>query len=224
MRVWVGIFLLLFPVVSAAQQLQLFSRSTATVQVEQTGAEQQWLMAKKQLVFGALDDEHPPFVIKTNSKDFEGITADYLGLISAALALPVEIRSFATKAELIAAVHAGTIDFYSYARMNELDVADIVATAPYADDIPVLVTTAHQQSVAKLNTKHKSMLAFSKHYLTVERLQQSFPDADLVPYDNLTQAIEAVALGHADLYLGNVISAHYTSRHGLKPQLLSPEL
>lgn len=214
MRLVVWFFLLLVPMVSAAQQLQLFSRSTTQIQLEQTGAEQQWLMKRKQLVFGALEDEHPPFVLKTNGKDFEGITADYLGLISAALVLPVEIRSFATKAELIAAVRAGTIDFYSYARMNELDVADIVATEPYADDIPVLVTTTHQQSVAKLKTKHKSRLAFSKHYLTVERLQQSFPDADLVPYDNLTQAIEAVALGHADLYLGNVISAHYLIHTG----------
>lgn len=223
MRLWLGFFLLACPLLVCswglqAQQLQLFSRSIATVQVEQTGAERQWLMAKKQLVFGALDDEHPPFVIKTNGRDFEGITADYLGLISAAFAKPVEIRSFATKAELIAAVRAGTIDFYSYARMNELDVADIVATEPYADDIPVLVTTAHQQSVAKLNakhdSKHKLRLAFSKHYLTVERLQQSFPDADLVPYDNLTQAIEAVALGHADQYLGNVISAHYLIHSG----------
>ena len=77
-------FLLLVPVVSVAQQLQLFSRSTAMVQIEQTSAEQQWLMAKEQLVFGALNDEHPPFVIKTNGRDFEGITADYLGLISAA--------------------------------------------------------------------------------------------------------------------------------------------
>lgn len=218
MRLVVWFFLLLVPMVSAAQQLQLFSRSTTQIQLEQTGAEQQWLMKRKQLVFGALEDEHPPFVLKTNGKDFEGITADYLGLISAALALPVEIRSFATKAELIAAVRAGRIDFYSYARMNELDVADIVATEPYADDIPVLVTTTHQQSVAKLNAKHGSKhrlrLAFSKHYLTVERLQQSFPDADLVPYDNLTQAIEAVALGHADLYLGNVISAHYLIHSG----------
>ena len=149
MRLW--FILLLCPLLLCswalqAQQLHLFSRSTAPIQVEQTGAEQQWLMKKKQLVFGALDDEHPPFVIKTNGKDFEGITADYLGLISAALAKPIEIRSFATKAKLIAAVRAGQIDFYSYARMNELDVADIVATEPYADDIPVLVTTAHQQS------------------------------------------------------------------------------
>lgn len=213
MRLWLWIFLLLVPVVSVAQQLQLFSRSTAMVQIEQTSAEQQWLMAKEQLVFGALNDEHPPFVIKTNGRDFEGITADYLGLISAALATPVEIRSFATKADLIAAVRAGDIDFYSYARMNELDVADIAATEPYADDIPVLVTTAYQQSTTKLNSKHMAnhrfRLAFSKHYLTVAQLKQSFPDADLVPYDNATQAIEAVALGHADLYLGNVISAHY---------------
>lgn len=223
MRLWLGLVLLLCPLLLCslalqAQQLQLFSRSTATVQVEQTGAEQQWLMAKKQLVFGALDDEHPPFVLKTNGKDFEGITADYLGLISAALAKPLEIRSFATKAELIAAVRAGQIDFYSYARMNELDVADIVATEPYADDIPVLVTTTHQQSAAKLSDKHDSKnrpkLAFSKHYLTKELLQLSFPNADLVPYDNVTQALEALALGHSQLYLGNVISAHYLIHSG----------
>jgi two-component system sensor histidine kinase EvgS len=218
MRLWRAVVVLLFPLLlcswgGQAQQLQLFSRSTATIQLEKTGAEQQWLMTKKQLVFGALEDEHPPFVIKTNGKDFEGITADYLGLISAALALPVEIRSFATKAELIAAVRAGTIDFYSYARMNELDVADIVATEPYADDVPVLVST-QQQSKEKLTANYKARLAFSKHYVTKELLQQSFPDADLMPYDNLTQAIEAVALGHADLYLGNVISAHYLIHTG----------
>ncbi|MBY0417652.1 MAG: transporter substrate-binding domain-containing protein, partial [Pararheinheimera sp.] len=223
MRLWLGLVLLVCPLLLCswglqAQQLQLFSRSTATVQVEQTGPEQQWLMAKKQLVFGALDDEHPPFVLKTNGKDFEGITADYLGLISAALAKPLEIRSFATKAELIAAVRAGQIDFYSYARMNELDVADIVATEPYADDIPVLVTTTHQQSADKLSDKHDSKnrpkLAFSKHYLTKELLQLSFPNADLVPYDNVTQALEALALGHSQLYLGNVISAHYLIHSG----------
>lgn len=218
MKLMVWTFLLLIPMLSAAQQLQLFSRSTATIQVEQTEAEQQWLMKKKQLVFGALYDEHPPFVLKTNGKDFEGITADYLGLISSALALPVDIRSFATKADLIAAAREGTIDFYSYARMNELDVADIVATESYADDIPVLVTTTYQRSVEKENTQHgshhKPKLAFSKHYVSLERLQQSFPDANLVPYDNLTQALEAVALGHAQLYLGNVISAHYLIHTG----------
>lgn len=153
-------------------------------------------------------------MIKTNGKDLEGITADYLGLISTALALPVEIRSYATKTELIAAVRSGDIDFYSYARMNELDVADIAATEAYADDIPVLVTSTHQQSAEKLKTVQSPKLAFSKHYLTPELLQQSFPDATLLPYDNLTQAIEAVALGHAELYLGNVISAHYLIHTG----------
>lgn len=47
MRLVVWIFLLLIPMVSAAQQLQLFSRSTAVIQVEKTAVEQHWLMAKK---------------------------------------------------------------------------------------------------------------------------------------------------------------------------------
>jgi two-component system sensor histidine kinase EvgS len=219
MRLWLRVVFVLCSLLLCseplqAQQLKLFPRSTALIQLEQSDAEQGLLMSKKQLVFGTLNDEHPPFVIKTNGKDFEGITADYLGLISAALSLPVEIRSFATKADLIAAARAGVIDFYSYARMNDLDVADLVATEPYADDIPVLVSTAHQQAVVRVKANNKPKLAFSKHYLTIERLQQSFPDALLMPYDNLTQAIEAVALGHADLYLGNVISAHYLIHSG----------
>lgn len=210
------VLLLMLPLPAVSKQLTLFSRSSAeAVQVELNPAELQWRDSKQRLVFGILKDDHPPFAMNASGKDFEGITADYLGLISAVLQLPVEIRRYADKAGLLDAVRLGEIDFYGYARMTELDVPDISSTVPYADDIPVLVTAKpHQNTLIQTLLEQPFRLAFSKHYLSNDRLHQYFPKAVLQPYGDATQAIEAVALGHADVFLGNVISAHYLIHAG----------
>ncbi|MGP9800806.1 response regulator [Rheinheimera sp. NSM] len=200
------VMLLWFSGLLHADVVQLFSRSsTDNIVVTLAEAEQHWLSQKQALVFGVIAKDNPPFAMINNNDEYEGITADYLGLISFATRLPIKINTYPSKAALTAALLAGEIDFFSYSGQHDLYAPDVVSSIAYADDIPVVVQPKQQQNPPAAGLK----IAYSEHYLDGTLLQQHFQQPVLMPYSSPQEAIEATAFGQADLYIGNIITAHY---------------
>ncbi|EGM76993.1 signal transduction histidine kinase [Rheinheimera sp. A13L] len=191
---------------SAQEEQHIFSRSnTENIRITLSEHETEWRSQRQQVVFGALSFEHPPFMMRANSSEFEGLTADYLGLMSHALNIDIKIKTFSNKQQLIDALINNDIDFFSYAGLSDLGIDAIAASDAYADDIPVLLSSAEESTVAAKDVR----LSFSVHYVHAEKLKEVFPNAQLKGFDSPSQAIEAVAFGQADHYLGNIISTHY---------------
>lgn len=166
-----------------------------------------WLRQRGTLVMGVSAPDYAPFDL-SNNNDFEGITADYAWLISLILSVPIEVRRYDTRDEVIEALKLGEVDLVGSANGYEAADKDLILSRSYANDQPVLVTRAGDSHLLSADLAGKRV-AMLYHYMQPDAVQAYYPAAQLLLYGSTHQAIGAVAFGQADVYLGDVISTRY---------------
>lgn len=82
-------------VVAAPESLQVLGRSTVSGYSASLGAaERAWLRDKGTLLLGASAPDYAPFGITGNGHEYEGLTADYAGLLGQLLQVEVQVRRY----------------------------------------------------------------------------------------------------------------------------------
>ena len=64
-----------------------------------TPTERQWLKHKQVLRLGTSAPDYPPFDINVSQHDYEGVSADFAGLVGEQLKIALQVRLFATRNE-----------------------------------------------------------------------------------------------------------------------------
>lgn len=203
--------LVCFPrvVLADGEPRHLLARATSATQTLQMDeADRQWLQQRGTLLLGTSRPDYPPFEINVSLADYEGLSADYAGLIAEQLGTPIEVRRFASRYEAIAALRTGKIDMLGSSNGFEAADAQLSLSQPYADDLPVIVTRQntslqHGKDLAGLR------LAMVDHYLPGETVRALYPSAQLSLYRSTLAGLAAVELGEVDAYLGDAISTDY---------------
>ena len=198
----------------AAERYTLLSRSNpAHMDVALDRAQWQWVRNKRELVLGTSAPDYPPFDMTLTGHDYEGFTADYLGIVGKALDLPVRVLRFESRDRAIDALRNGEIDLLGSANGYEAANQDLKLSAPYAVDQPVLVTrTGETRGLTDgLNGLRLSMVY---HYLPPDDISALYPKARLQTFPSFQSAINAVAFNQADVFLGDAISTHYVISKG----------
>lgn len=207
---------LLFQAVWAAepepQRLKLLGRSSLAGLGNQTlplsSEDQQWLRDTKVLRLGTSAPDFLPFDVTSSGGDYEGITADYMGILAKALGVDVEVYQYASRQAAIQALLEGQIDLLGSSGRYEAAIAGISMSAPYTDDQPVIVTRINEAGPEQEALSGKR-LAMHAEYLPLEDVRALYPQADIRLYPSFQSAIAAVAFGQADAFLGDIISADY---------------
>jgi len=192
----------------------LLSRATAGhLHLALDNAEHLWIQNKRQLILGTTAPDYPPFDMTLNGQDYEGFTADYAGILRDATGLSIKVRRFTSRDAALDALKNGAIDLLGTANGYEARDADVVLSIPYAVDQPVLVTReGERRSLAdglaglRLSTLY--------HYLPMDEVEALYPKAIINAYPSYQNAINAVAFGQADVFLGDTISTHYMINKG----------
>jgi two-component system sensor histidine kinase EvgS len=195
--------------VAAPESLQVLGRSTVSgYSVSLDAADRAWLRHKGTLLLGASAPDYAPFGITGNGHEYEGLTADYAGLLGQLLQVDVQVRRYPSRGEALQALRGGEIDMLGSANGFEAGDPGLAMSQAYADDQPTLVTRAgdNRKLAPDLAGKRVAMLY---HYLPPEAVKAFYPKASLQLYPSTLSAIGAVAFGQADVYLGDSISAHY---------------
>ncbi|QXI26955.1 transporter substrate-binding domain-containing protein [Pseudomonas vanderleydeniana] len=194
--------------------LALLSRSNAGhMEVQLDKEQRRWLQDRRLLVLGTSSPDYPPFDITASGRDYEGITADYAGLLSGVLGLPIKVRSFASREEAIQALEDGQIDLLGSANGFEAVNKNIALSTPYAVDQPVLVT--REGETRSLTDGLAGMrLSMVYHYLPLDEIKAQYPEAIIQFHPSYLNAINAVAFDQADVFLGDTISTHYLINKG----------
>ncbi len=110
----------------AADHYTLLGRSSpAHMDVKLDSSQWQWVRAQRELILGTSSPDYPPFDITISGTDYEGITADYAGIISDALDLPVRVQRFDSREAAIKALTAGQVDLLGTANGFEAVERDI---------------------------------------------------------------------------------------------------
>ena len=196
-------------VIAQPQSLQLLGRSNVEAyNVVLEASDWQWLKQHGALRLGISAPDYAPFDMSDNDHDFEGLTADYMQLLSELLHVNVEVKRYASRPLAIDALKRGELDLLSSANGFEAQDGRLILSQAYADDSPTLVTRSGTQQALPADLAGKR-LAMLDHYLPPGDVRAFYPNAHLQLYPSTLSAIGAVAFGQADAYLGDFISANY---------------
>ena len=171
-------------------------------------ADWSWLRSKGVLILGDSNPDYAPLGMVSNDRDYEGVTADYAQLLSELLRVRVEVRRYATRAEVIDALKRAEVDFLGIANGYEAADASLLRSTAYAQDMPALVTRLGDSSGLPPDLAGKK-IAMLYHYLSPEAVKAFYPKASLQLFPSTLSAIGAVAFGSADVYLGDALSANF---------------
>lgn len=198
-----------------SQSYSLLSRATAAQHEVQLDRPQRlWIRNRSELVLGTSAPDYPPFDMTIDSsQDYEGLTADYAGLLGATTGLPIKVRRFSTRDDAIEALENGEVDLLGTSNGFEAEHPDILLSAPYAVDQPVLVT--REEETRSLTDGLRGLrMSMVYHYLPLREVKRLYPNAVITPYPSYQNAINAVAFDQADVFLGDTISTHYMINKG----------
>ncbi len=196
------------------EHFTLLSRASAVqLDVQLDKAQRQWLQNKRELVLGTSAPDYPPFDLTSSGRDYEGLTADYAGLLAQALALPVKVVRYPTREASIHALETGEIDLLGSSNGFEAANPNLILSQPYAVDQPVLVTR-EGETYNLGNGLAGLRLSLVYHYLPLNEVQKLYPKANIRAYPSYQNALNAVAFDQADVFLGDTISTHYMINKG----------
>lgn len=203
------LFLLLFlftPLLKTeAKELRLLTRA-ANVEIAPlaiSAAERDYLHNKKQLVLGVFASESPPYGMTNVRNEYEGLSADYAGLLARELGLTLRIEQFDSLGLALKALEKGEIDVVP--SLSKQDEDQIAFTQPYATEQSVLGMRANDNDPFP-NDLSQVDVAVVKNYLPLNVLREYYPHANFRMYNTYQDALSAVSFGHARLYLGNSYS------------------
>lgn len=164
----------------------------------------QFLHDKKQLVMGVFSTESPPYGMTNVRDEYEGLSADYAGLIARELGLTLRIEQYPSLQQTLDALERGEIDMVP--SLSEQTVGDrLLFSQNYAREQPVLGIRENDNAPLPLDLAQTDV-AVAKAYLPLHVLRKYYPHANFRVYDSYQDALSAVSFGHARVYLGNSYS------------------
>ena len=196
------------------QHFTLLSRAgSLQLDTQLDKAQRQWLQNKRELVLGTALPGYPPFDLTSSGQDYEGLTADYAGILAKALAMPVKVVRYPTREASIQALETGEIDLLGSSNGFEAANPRLTLSEPYAVDQPVLVTREGEtRSLSEGLAGLRLSLVY--HYLPLDEVQKLYPKAIIRAYPSYQNALNAVAFDQADVFLGDTISTHFMINKG----------
>jgi len=196
------------------ETLSLLSRSaTSGVEVALDNAQRSWLEHKRELRVGTSTTDYPPFDMTDSGQDYEGLTADYVGILAKTLDVSIKVERFASRDAAIKALEEGQIDLLGTSNGFEAANRNLLLSAPYAIDQPVLVT--REGETRSLSQDLEGLrLSMVYHYLPLDEIKALYPKAIIQSYPSYQNALNAVAFDQADVFLGDTVSTHYMINKG----------
>jgi two-component system, NarL family, sensor histidine kinase EvgS len=175
----------------------------------------QWLDQRRTLRVGISIADHEPIDITSDRNRYQGVSADYLSLISTKLSVPMEVVGFALRDEAVEALANGDIDILTGASGFELGVDSLAFSAEYMPDRSVIVGRGNDVTLPA-NLKGKKIVLLDG-YADERMVHQVYPDSEVILAPNLYSALEALSQGDVDAFIGNeVIVRSYSA---LRPYL-----
>ncbi|MCU6278583.1 transporter substrate-binding domain-containing protein [Enterobacter quasiroggenkampii] len=192
------------------QPLQMLSRETYDPRAFNLSDEDwRWLGKKRVLTVAVWRPEIPPLDMFTQDGKFEGMTADYLMLVSSYLGVKVEVKDFPSRESALNALRNRDVDLMVDSSGKTPPFSgELSYTERFIPDHPVLV---HQKiSSGKNFTYQPGMrLAIAKWYVDDEWINENFPGVRIMHFDTDEQALASVAFNKNDFFIGNLVTTSY---------------
>ena len=175
--------------------------------VELTAEERSWLREHPIVRMGG-EPDWPPFDFVGGDGTHQGLTADYLELLSQRLGIKFEMVAENPWPVTLAMLKNKQLDAISAISRTPKREQFALFTQPYSDFSTVIFTRREYpaNSMADLTN---TTIAIERNYFAYEWLEREYPDASLLEVESTLQALEAVSQGRVDAYIGSLAVATY---------------
>jgi two-component system, NarL family, sensor histidine kinase EvgS len=179
-----------------------------------TPQDRQWL-DQRRLRVGISIADYEPVDITSDRNRYQGISADYLSLISDKLTAPMEVVGFARREDAIEALRSGSIDILTSASGFEQGMESLAFSSDYMPDRSVVVGRGNDVALPT-DLKGKKVVLLDG-YADAQAVHTLYPASEIILAPNLYSALEALSHGDVDAFIGNeVIVRAYSA---LRPYL-----
>lgn len=175
--------------------------SSAALQL--SDAERQWLDANAPLRVGIAIADNEPIDITTDGNRYQGVSADYLSLVSHKLATPMQLVGFAQREDAIKALRDGSIDILTSANGFDQGEPGLIFSRQYMPDRSVVV--AHGKQLVPAQGLAGKKIVLLEGYADPQVTHQTYPDSEIILAPNLYSAMEALAQQEVDVFIGNEV-------------------
>ncbi|MEB0140759.1 transporter substrate-binding domain-containing protein [Undibacterium sp. CCC2.1] len=180
--------------------------------------EQRWLEKNRSLRL-YVNSLSAPVAFFDDDKQFQGITADILSLISERTGLHFEIKNIAAAEEIVDQVEAEAGAAICMLNVSEERRRKIDFTHPFLSDMFVLVVRKSEHKVRGLTDLTGRSLAINHGNPLFPLLRKDYPHIRLVLVDNATQGLLRLKEGKVDSVVYPQIGIDYLIRHFFKDEL-----
>jgi len=191
----------------AYDELELVpQQQVSPVSVLLTEEDKQWLKNQKPLRIGVYPQVHSPVVQSMFTGLYRGINADYLAIIERSLDIKMKVIDFGSKDKAIQALSRGEIDSVltglEYQHHNN---PALISSVAVARSWPNLVANI-SNIMSPLSSKKNVRISTVGDYPDSQFIYQSFPNADIIRYDNYELALNAISSGEDDYFIGDSLT------------------
>ncbi|MEM6160467.1 transporter substrate-binding domain-containing protein [Erwinia sp. P6884] len=199
------------------EPLKLLARSQEVITDPGLSAgEWRWVREHRKIRLAVWLPMSPPYDITTGLNDYGGINADFIGLAADNLGVEIEVIRYENYDAALAALRAGKADFIAQASDNQRSQG-LVLSEPYSANIAVEVVN----NEASLDNAVRK-IAIAPAY-DPQKVQQRYPQAEIVSFYSARHALEALAFRKTDLFFCDDVTARYlVSQSNISNLLIRP--
>lgn len=203
--------------------LDKYYENSSSLQLTQE--EKEWLKANQNLKL-AIDIDWPPFEFLNSENEYQGIGADYIGLIAEHLGVEVIPSKSMNWLEVVEATKRRELDIYAALTATPNRKEYLTFTRPYLSFPMMIITNQSIPYVADIDALNGKEVSVVQGYASHELLLNNHPEIKLYEAKNVFDALKVVSSGRVSAYIGDIATANYViTREGftnLKVSGVSP--
>ena len=173
-----------------------------------TEAEEAWLRDHGTIRLGAVPN-WAPFEYFDENGTYMGMVSDYIRILSERTGVSMEVVPDLSWSEVIARGKARELDVFTCVVKTLERETYMKFTNPYLSFPCVIITRKQAPFVGGLRDLYGKKIAVERDYFVHESLRVDHPAIGLHVVESTPEALEAVSLGTADAYTGNLATASY---------------
>ncbi len=209
-----GLFCLLallapHPCVFAADQPQ------RSLSIDLTPAEKSFLAEHPILKIG-VDADYAPYSFQADDGRYRGVAIDYLDRISAMLGVQFAIVPQLSSSEIVAGVRQKSLGLIATAVRTEERKSFLAFSQIYIPTPLVVMTREDDFRIQQPQDLSGKRIALVEGSATTERVLQDHPQIEAVTVETPLAALQALANGRVDAYIGVIgVSYYLMGKHGI---------
>ncbi|MCX4189596.1 EAL domain-containing protein [Methylophaga sp. OBS3] len=173
-----------------------------------TPAEEDWL-TKHPVVRLGVDRDFAPYEWINDNGDYVGLAAEYIHLLEDRLKIKFEIVADRPWHQIMDMAKRGELDMLACVNSNPQRDEYLDFTLPYITNPIVIVNANRYGFIGTLENLTGKTVAVERDYYVQEKLARHYPAINLLLTDTTREALEKVATGEADAYVGDAAYSNY---------------